>query len=514
MTKDIKVPLKDLFARVGIKPEKVSFTDPLFSDVTFVFSAKWFYTVESKDSVIKNIVGLENVVDEDALKEFESFNRNVLQKDKGIQRNFNSSLEDLSPSELFKLGNKINRLSVRKAKGQCTCSDCAGSRRMNCPNCSGFGKIICPSCQGREGGCTRCKKTGYIECPTCHGLKKIPCQKCRGKGSVYVERQVFLETHCVPFIKIEFDNAEDCFKVPPPSVIDSSCYQKLLDTLDFKLADADILEDFKFSMTYKCESSIGYLKFCLNGINKIFEYWATSQGVPLINPPVLDYVYSSVRSDLIDASAGRSLVSPDAKILVLKNLKKEPFFFSLLKSFEFDFNLVTRRLKNKAVETDAYTSKVFSMKAKLESIVASRKEELTKVLSKKLIKETLHLMSESFAKDFCMGLVEFFATLKFRRRFVTVCWNFGTLFVWGITLLLTSFIGSSGMMFICLILSLLASALISYFGSKNLRIFELLLSLKCFKNISKFLDINYDIIRSLIMIAGVFIIEFVVSNLQ
>lgn len=123
-------------------------------------------------------------------------------------------------------------------------------------------------------------------------------------------------------------------------------------------------------------------------------------------------------------------------------------------------------------------------------------------------------MSESFAKDCCMALVEFFANLKYRRKFVTMCWNFGTLFVWGLTLLLTSFIGSSGMMFICMIISLVASSLISYFGSKNLRIFEIMLSLKCFKNITKFIDLNYDIMRSLIMIAGVFIIEFVVSNLQ
>ena len=70
------------------------------------------------------------------------------------------------------------------------------------------------------------------------------------------------------------------------------------------------------------------------------------------------------------------------------------------------------------------------------------------------------------------------------------------------------------MMFICMIISLVASFLISYFGSKNLRIFEIMLSLKCFKNITKFIDLNYDIMRSLIMMAGVIIIEFVVSNLQ
>lgn len=514
MSIDIKVPLRDSLGLVGVQPDKVSFTDPLFSEVTFVFLANWYYTVESKDTVIKNVVGTENFVDEEALKEFERFNREVLEKDKTIQKSFSHSLEELSASELFKLGNKINRLSVRKAKGQCTCPDCSGTQKMNCPNCSGFGLIICPSCQGRDGGCARCKKSGYIECPTCRGNKKILCQKCKGKGSIYVEKQVYLETHCAPLIKIEFEKAEDSFNVPPPSVVDFYCCQKILDSLEFRLSDADTQEDYHFLMTYKCDSSMGYLKFCLAGFNKIFEYWATASGVPLVIPSVLDYVYSSMRADLIDTSIGRSLVSADAKIFVLNNLKKDHIFNNLLRSYEYDFDLVTKRVKNQAVETDAYTSKVFSMKAKLESIVASRKEELTKVLSNKLLRVTQHFMSESFAKDCCMALVEFFANLKYRRKFVTMCWNFGTLFVWGLTLLLTSFIGSSGMMFICMIISLVASSLISYFGSKNLRIFEIMLSLKCFKNITKFIDLNYDIMRSLIMMAGVIIIEFVVSNLQ
>ena len=202
MSIDIKVPLRDSLGLVGVQPDKVSFTDPLFSEVTFVFLANWYYTVESKDTVIKNVVGTENFVDEEALKEFERFNREVLEKDKTIQKSFSHSLEELSASELFKLGNKINRLSVRKAKGQCTCPDCSGTQKMNCPNCSGFGLIICPSCQSRDGGCARCKKSGYIECPTCRGNKKILCQKCKGKGSIYVERQVYLETHCAPLIKI------------------------------------------------------------------------------------------------------------------------------------------------------------------------------------------------------------------------------------------------------------------------------------------------------------------------
>ncbi len=48
------------------------------------------------------------------------------------------------------------------------------------------------------------------------GNKKILCQKCKGKVSIYVERQVYLETHCAPLIKIEFEKAEDSFNVPPP----------------------------------------------------------------------------------------------------------------------------------------------------------------------------------------------------------------------------------------------------------------------------------------------------------
>lgn len=108
MSKDIKVPLRELLGKVDVRPDTVSFTDPLFSEVTFVFLANWFYTVESKDTVIKNVVGTENVVDEEALKEFERFNRDVLEKDKTIQKSFSRSLEGMTPSELFKLGNKVN----------------------------------------------------------------------------------------------------------------------------------------------------------------------------------------------------------------------------------------------------------------------------------------------------------------------------------------------------------------------------------------------------------------------
>ena len=56
MSIDIKVPLRDSLGLVGVQPDKVSFTDPLFSEVTFVFLANWYYTVESKDTVIKNVV--------------------------------------------------------------------------------------------------------------------------------------------------------------------------------------------------------------------------------------------------------------------------------------------------------------------------------------------------------------------------------------------------------------------------------------------------------------------------
>lgn len=58
--------------------------------------------------------------------------------------------------------------------------------------------------------------------------------------------------------------------------------------------------------------------------------------MPLVIPSVLDYVYSSMRADLIDTSIGRSLVSADAKIFVLNNLKKDHIFNNLLRSYEYD----------------------------------------------------------------------------------------------------------------------------------------------------------------------------------
>ena len=50
---------------------------------------------------------------------------------------------------------------------------------------------------------------------------------------------------------------------------------------------------------------------------------------------------------------------------------------------------------------------------------------------------------------------------------------------------------------------------VSYAGTKNLKFYEVIKISKTFSNISKFIDLNYDSIRSMLMIAGVFIIEFI-----
>lgn len=113
--------------------------------------------------------------------------------------------------EIFKLGNKVNRLSVRKAIGRCSCPECNGTKRTSCPNCSGYGQILCPSCQGAEGGCSRCKRTGYVPCPTCRSEGSIPCQKCRGIGIILVERQVFLTAINNSSIFNQFTKIDDLF---------------------------------------------------------------------------------------------------------------------------------------------------------------------------------------------------------------------------------------------------------------------------------------------------------------
>lgn len=511
MPTDVKSAVQQMLAQVDIRNDEVAFGDPLNTELDVVFTASWYFTVVRKDTVLRSYAG-SDLLDDDGLREFDKANTEELEKDMKTRRIFSHSLESKSPSEIFALANKVNRLSIRQAKAQCLCPDCRGAQKVDCPNCSGYGLILCPSCQGKEGGCSRCKRTGFIDCPTCRKTKKIPCQKCRGNGRVVLERHIFLEARCNPYIKLEYEKVDDCFTVPPPTLIDISCYGKLLETTPLKLSDADFKEDGYYLMTFKATSQIAYIKFCVTGESKLYDFWCTMPScTPLVLPSVLDDMYMSIRRNLISGALGKGGIKNDQKLEICKILKSNRFFNSIVRGYENDFDFVTRSLKTHASNTDAYTSKVFTIKERLESILASRKEELSNILSNKLRELTGFLVSRDFSKECCLALVEFISTLKYRRRSVALMWNSATLLMWAFTMLLCFLVSSGVVMSVCIIISLCLSFVVSYFGTKSLMIFEYILKNFCFRNITKFIDLNYDAIRSVIMITGVIIIELAIS---
>ena len=106
-----------------------------------------------------------------------------------------------------------------------------------------------------------------------------------------------------------------------------------------------------------------------------------------------------------------------------------------------------------------------------------------------------------------MSLVEFMTNLKNRPKSVPRAWNMATLIMWGLTLFISALIPLSGLLFGCFLLSGISCVLVSYFGTKNLLIYEFCFRKRLFYNPLKFLDLNYDAFRSLILLAGVIILE-------
>lgn len=513
MADSINTKLLTLLQRVGIPPSEVSCNYPLVAHVKFTFQSTWHFEVGVKDTTIRNPTGTENVVDEAALAEFENYNRQALSKDKKVKREFCSSLEGMSAQELFRLGNKINKLSIRRAKGRCTCPECRGSKQSSCPNCSGYGQILCPSCQGADGGCTRCHRTGYVTCPTCHSEGRVNCQKCRGMGVLIVERHVFLNATCMSLITTEYDKVDDLF-VRPRTGVYSYCYDELLGALKYTLQESEENQEGNYVLGFKAEDDVQYLKFAISGENQVFEFYATKTNcAPLDLPRVLDKVYYNIKNKLSDAAVGKTICKIETKIDVFNMLCRNKFYMQILHGYEADFDAVTRMLKNKTTVEDTYTSKRFTMKQKLESILAVRKEELCNVLSRKLIASTGHLMSEVFARQSAMSLVEFISNLKFRPMRISRYWNIATLIMWAITLFLAFLSPSGGVMTSCVILTVIVSFVTSYYVTKNLRLFEVILRSGVFRNITKFIDFNYDIMRAMIIVFGVLVIEFVLNNI-
>ncbi|MGN0901721.1 MAG: hypothetical protein ACI4M9_00420 [Succinivibrio sp.] len=515
MPRSLKDTVKLLCTHAGLSADSVSVAEAKTVPISMIFKSIWTFSVDKKDTYLPHGSSDDQIVlDENSLNDFERTSIEALQKDPNIKKPFCNSLEAKSAVDMFKLANQVNRISIRHGKGVCSCPDCHGTSKVFCPNCSGYGKILCPSCQGKIGGCSRCRRTGYVECPTCKGQKKIPCQKCKGKGSVEVDRQICIVARSFQTLSCDYGE-EDKFDLIPKCCVDRVCYEEILKNLDFKLFDAEYKSEDSFEINFKADTTLSYAKFSVAGVSKVFDFWTVgAESDPLQIPNVLDYKLALIKSKLADAAVGKTMTNLSTKISLFKQMSSDKFMSKLLRGYEADFDSVTRNLILNTANTEAYTSKAaFTMKEKLESIIAKRKEELANLLSSKLTAQTRHLVSDPFALDCCMSLVEFISNLKYRPNRVSGMWNTATLILWGLSMLMSAFIPVATALLSCMVLGVISCFGISYFLSRSLMLYEVIKQSGTFGNVTKFIDINYDLMRALVMLFGILIIIVLVHIL-
>lgn len=508
--RNIKEALLSLLAAGKFDSSRVAFGPINKKEIVLVFKSTWTFDVDSKDVVIRRLIESDELLSSEELSAFARDNTYALLKDKKLKRPFCVDLESKSAKEVFDICNRINRIAPRSARGRCNCPDCHGSTKTNCPNCSGYGKILCPSCQGRDNGCTRCRHTGYIVCPSCRGERKLPCSKCKSTGSVIIERQISLlaNTHNV----IEYEGVSKNDKVDIPGLhIDNFCFDSILNNCDFKLADAEFKQDNSFLLTYKATTEISYVKLSVHGINNIFNFYTVgANAIPLNIPPIFDYEYALLKHDLTEAAVGKTMTLMSKKIELFRDLAKNPFFNSLLTGYEADYNGITKRLISDKAFSEPYMDKAnFTMRTKLESMVATRKDDLSDVLANKLISHTRHLVSDDFAKESCMSLVEFIIHLKYRSRFSFRMWNLATLTIWVVSFLYLFFSPHAFSAVISIFITVICCVIMSYYVTQNLKLSEVISSSRTLHEVSKFTDLNYDVIRSFITLMGVILIDIV-----
>lgn len=518
---DIVPRVRKLLTSVDIADDKIIFGNTVAAAVKLKFSILWGFLPFSKDTVCKNGAttnpdGSEEVIlSDEQLNEFEREHRKALTEGVEIKKPFCHSLEEMSPKDLFALGNQVNRISTRTAKGRCACPVCHGTKKVNCSSCSGYGVILCPSCQGKEGGCQRCNKTGFIDCPSCHKQKKVACKKCKTTGIVTIERRVGLLAKSYPDLSFEFDRAESCFDIPNVK-IQRDCYDDILGEVEFHLVDAEFTENSAFRLDFTGHTVVHYVSFCIAGHDTTYNYMVCGENFrPMSIPPLLDDIYAPMKARLNQIAVKETgALKIDNKISLFNQLSQDRFFHALLKSYESNFDAVTRKLKLETASNSAYITKRFSLKSKLESIVAVRKDEVADIMANNLISSTRFLMSHDFAKEMAMAVIEFIHCLKYRSRRVAKVWDFVTLGAWFVTLLLMFFAINPATMIICVVAGIITCVVNSLIGTKILKLYETIKYTRTLMNISRFIDFNYEIMRALVLLAGIVIIEFVVLNLK
>ena len=509
-SQSINGKLQHLLRSIKLNLDEVNFYAPLRADVRLVFKINWFFEIEEKDRVVAATTSKETVENEETLRNFVQEQRKDLEKSRELRRPFLDGLEKRSARELFLLANRVNRISPRHMKAECLCPDCKGRKKIQCPNCSGYGVILCPSCQGQEGGCSFCQRNGYVECPTCRQSKLVPCTTCNAQGRAIINKRICLLAKSTSLLEVEISNSDALASFPVP-VVDYACYEELLSSLFFGLKSSEYGENDVYKLTYAVKTSCSALRFDVRSIPQTLCFFAVdSKFIPLCYPHVLDYTYELLKIRLQECGVGSLSSDVKAKIELFSEIVNKPFLCSLLKGYESDYDRVYRHQKSEKGNSDNFIPKAYSLKDRLANIVASRKDSLARLLSRKLLSHTNNMMTEEFGQELCYNLVNFISNLKYRGVATRRIWDYLTLFIWGMSFFLNFFSHNLLMLFLPPLISIMLSIFTSYYITRNLKLYEVVMFSRTFTKISKFLDTKYDMLRSSVMFFGVLFIETLV----
>ena len=88
-------------------------------------------------------------------------------------------------------------------------------------------------------------------------------------------------------------------------------------------------------------------------------------------------------------------------------------------------------------------------------------------------------------------------------------WNLATLTLWVFTFLYMFFSPHAFSAVISVFFTAISCVIMSYYVTQNLKLSEIISSSRTLHEVSKFTDLNYDVIRSLITLVGVILIDVV-----
>src|SRR5574344_1724577 len=115
----IQDSIKSLLSTADILPTNISFDTAQQCKATFLLTQLWTFTPEVKDTIEHAITAQVTVLSEAELNDFKLKNLESLEKATMVSKPFCNALEKMTPKEISAMGNKINRLCSRHARGLC-----------------------------------------------------------------------------------------------------------------------------------------------------------------------------------------------------------------------------------------------------------------------------------------------------------------------------------------------------------------------------------------------------------